>query len=163
MNYSPLTSTLYRMLAAVFFCLCVIGVSVVTLMAAAKENSYVPTVVESQKGSEYFTFLTHMLSDSSINNGNPPIIKSFTTETNVIGLGSSAVLEWEIENSIGSITLTPAGDFLDDMSGAVVTPKKTTLYKLTVRNDFGSDTADLKITVINSVEPPVVTEHPLDD
>lgn len=86
----------------------------------------------------------------------PPFIINFSAGATTIAKGSSTVIEWEIQNSVATVDLVPSGSLLTDGSGATVSPTTTTTYELTVTNEFGSDTAELTITVVDPQDPPTI-------
>ncbi len=87
---------------------------------------------------------------------NPPFITFFETNAVEIENGGSATLSWNYQNDVTAVTLEPSGTPLADGNGAVVNPTETTTYKLTIENDFGTDTAELTVAVVEAVDPPTI-------
>jgi hypothetical protein len=80
-----------------------------------------------------------------------PHIDFFTATPSTISPGDSATLEWSV-SGIHFITIDPIGDFFENGS-TTVSPKKTTVYRLTATNAAGTDTATVTVTVPVPVQP----------
>ena len=73
-------------------------------------------------------------------------ITNFTASDTSVSSGDSVTLSWEISGSPTEVTLTPDGSVVTGNS-KVVNPAQTTTYVLTAKNDGGTDTEELTVTV----------------
>ena len=109
-----------------------------------------------QSSLPFLIYLPSLPNGSGIVNA-PPTISNFTTHTEEIISETNTFLFWEVQGLYSDITVVPAVGFLTDQNGAMVAPTDTTTYRLTVANQFGSDTAELTISVVEALEPPSMT------
>jgi hypothetical protein len=74
-----------------------------------------------------------------------PRILSFTATPSTISPGGSATLEWSV-SGVDFVNIDPIGDFFPNGSFDV-SPKKTTVYRLTAANAAGKASATVVVTV----------------
>lgn len=77
----------------------------------------------------------------------PPVITSFTATPSSISTGNSSTLNWTIDGSVDSLSLTPGVGDVTGQSSQIVSPGTTTTYLLTATNSGGSDTEQVVVTV----------------
>lgn len=80
-----------------------------------------------------------------------PHILSFTATPSAIAPGGTSTLAWSV-SGVDFATIDPVGGVFAD--GTIdVSPKKTTVYRLTATNEAGSATATVTVTVIVPTPP----------
>jgi hypothetical protein len=80
-----------------------------------------------------------------------PKINSFTATPSSISAGGTSTLEWDV-SGIDFVTIDPVGGVF--ASGSIdVSPKKTTVYRLTASNEAGTASATVTVTVGTPVPP----------
>lgn len=80
-----------------------------------------------------------------------PKILSFTATPSAIQPGGTSTLEWSV-SGVDFVTIDPVGGVFAD--GSIdVQPKKTTVYRLTAKNEAGTATATVTVTVIVPTPP----------
>jgi hypothetical protein len=80
-----------------------------------------------------------------------PKILSFTATPSTISPGGSATLEWSA-SGVHFVTIDPIGDFFESGS-VVVSPTKTTVYRITATNAAGKATATVTVTIPVPAQP----------
>jgi len=75
-----------------------------------------------------------------------PVVKTFFAQPNVIDLGESSTLTWQVSGAT-SVTIVPGIGSVGSSGNFVISPTKTTTYTLTANNAAGSVTATVKVTV----------------
>jgi hypothetical protein len=80
-----------------------------------------------------------------------PHILSFTATPSAISAGGSSTLEWSV-SGVDFATIDPVGDVF--ANGSIeVSPKKTTVYRLTATNEAGTATATVTVTLVTPAPP----------
>jgi hypothetical protein len=82
-----------------------------------------------------------------------PQIITFTATPSTISPGGSATIEWSVDG-VDFVTIDPIGDEFAEGS-LDVSPKKTTVYRLTATNAAGTASATVTVTVL----VPATTRH----
>lgn len=90
-----------------------------------------------------------------VTRGEAPRIVSFTADPLQIQGGQSSTLRWNVENAT-EVTITGLGT-VQNAGSAQVSPAQTTSYTLTARNQFGSVSSSVLITVTTPPGPPAPT------
>jgi hypothetical protein len=77
----------------------------------------------------------------------PPVITSFTATPDVIDPGQSTVLSWTILGKPDSLSISPGVGNVTGQTSVTVSPSVVTTYILTASNSYGTDTAEVIVTV----------------
>ncbi|MCC6234601.1 MAG: chitobiase/beta-hexosaminidase C-terminal domain-containing protein, partial [Verrucomicrobiales bacterium] len=90
--------------------------------------------------------------------GAPPRIRALVADTDHVARGGSTVLRWEVEGAQGG-ELRPGIGVVSLPTGSItVSPSATTVYSLVVSNGQGTATAEVRVGVEVTLEPPVLSE-----
>ena len=96
-----------------------------------------------------------------------PLITSFTSDRTTINIGESVTILWEtdfatswsISPALGNVT----GQTTNGRGSVSVSPGDTTTYTLTTESGFGSETAEVTVSVAMVANHPVISEFMADN
>jgi hypothetical protein len=77
---------------------------------------------------------------------NPPAINTFTASQSSIMLGDNITLTWAVEGA-RTLSISPGVGTVPSSGWTMVIPSATTIYKLSAANTFGTQTAEVEVTV----------------
>jgi hypothetical protein len=97
----------------------------------------------------------------------PPAIQQFTADRNYAAAGETVVLSWNVRFAT-TLSISPGiGDVTaQTIAGAgsiAVQPERTTPYLLTAGSEFGTDTAQVEIHIVQPADHLVISEFMADD
>lgn len=78
----------------------------------------------------------------------PPVISGFSSSSNIILKGTSVNLSWQIDGTIGKLTLNNGIGDITGKTSLQVSPTVSSVYILTAENSFGRVTEELKVSVL---------------
>ncbi|MDA7930599.1 LamG domain-containing protein, partial [Akkermansiaceae bacterium] len=116
-----------------------------TNMVTVNPTTTTTYTITGTRGAETLEAVITVLVDSA------PLINVFTnSDSDTLLEGQSAILRWD---AFGESSLSIDGTDVTSETFFEVTPTETTTYTLTATNEFGSETSDLTITVIDGSVP----------
>lgn len=89
-----------------------------------------------------------------------PIVNSFVATPNVIVIGESSVLSWEVTGA-NNVTITPGIGAVAASGSSVISPVTTTNYTLNASNDVGQFSMTISVVVSGSIDDTTPPEAPI--
>jgi peptidoglycan-associated lipoprotein len=97
----------------------------------------------------------------SANNGTPapppppaPVVAQFAAEPTSIERGQSSTLRWQVNGSVGSVSIDQTIGAVQNTGNRRVFPSESTTYTLTATGPGGTTTASATVSVMSPAPPP---------